>query len=86
MQNFCRLKQDLVTLPRTSWVTKFIIKQYHKDGHHSTGTNHILAVLSARYWFISAREVIREVEKDCVVCRRRQAKLKTQVMASLPDF
>ena len=29
-----------VILPRTSWVTKLIIKQYHEDGYHSTGTNH----------------------------------------------
>ena len=74
-----------VILPQTSWVAKLIIKQYHEDGHHSTGTNHTLADLSARYWIISAREVIREVEKDCVVCRRRKAKLATQVMAPLPD-
>ena len=74
---------DPVILPRTSWVTELIIKQYHEDGHHSTGTNHTLAVLSATYRIISARQVIREVEKDCVVCRRRKAKLATQVMAPL---
>ena len=72
-------------LPQTSWVTKLIIKQYYEDGNHSTGTNDTLAVLSTRYWIISAREVIREVEKDCVVCRRRKANLATQVMAPLPD-
>ena len=37
-----------VILPRTSWVTKLIIKQYREDGHHSTGTNHTLVVLSER--------------------------------------
>ena len=78
--------RDPVILPRSSWVTKLIIKQYHEDGHHSTGINHALAVLSATYWIISTRQVIREVEKDCVVCRRRKAKLATQVMAPLlPD-
>ena len=75
-----------VILPRTSWVTKLIIKQYREDGHHSTGTKHTLVVLSEMYWIISAKEVIREVKKDCVVCRRRKAKLATQVMAPLPDF
>ena len=74
-----------IILPRTSWVTKLIVKQYHVDGYHSTGTNHTLAALSSKYWIISAREVIREVEKDCVVCRRRKAKLATQVMAPLPN-
>ena len=61
-----------VILSRTSWVTKPIIKQCYEDGDQSTGTNHPLAILSARHWIISAREVIREVEKDCVVCRRRK--------------
>jgi len=74
-----------IILPRTSWVTKLIVKQYHVDGYHSTGTNHTLAALSSKYWIISAREVSREVEKDCVVCRRRKAKLATQVMAPLPN-
>ena len=46
----------------------------------------MLAALSAKYWIISAREVIREAEKDCVACRRREAKLATQVMAPLPDI
>ena len=71
-------------LPRTSWATKMIIKQYHKDDHYSTRTNHTLAVLWARYWIMSARKVIREIEKDCEVCRRRKAKLATQVISSLP--
>ena len=74
-----------VILPRTSGVTKLIIKQCHEDGYHSTGTNHTIATLSAKYWIILAREAIREVEKDCVVCRRRKAELATQVMAPLPD-
>ena len=74
-----------VILRRTSWVTKLIIRQQHEDSHHRAGTNHTLVVLSSIYWSISAREVIREVEKDCVVCKRMKAKLATQVMAPLQD-
>ena len=74
-----------VILPQISWVTKLIIKQYHKDGNHNIQTNHTLAVLLTTNWIISARKVIREVEKDYVVCRRHKAKLATQVMVPLPD-
>ena len=49
-----------VILPRKSWVTKLIIKDAHEKGNHAFGTNQTLAVLSARYWIISAREAIRE--------------------------
>ena len=34
---------------------------------------------------ISPREDIRDVEKDCAVCRRRRAKLAAQFTASLTD-
>ena len=73
-----------VILPRKSWVTKLIVKEFHEKGHHATGTNQTLSALSARYWIVSAREVIRELEKACAECRRRKAKACEQVMAPLP--
>ena len=73
-----------VILPRKSWVTKLIIKGAHEKGNHAFGTNQTLAVLSARYWIISAREAIREWERECAECRRRKAKASQQIMAPLP--
>ena len=73
-----------VILPRKSWVTKLIIKDAHEKGNHAFGTNQTLAVLSARYWIISAREAIREWERECDECRRRKAKASQQIMAPLP--
>ena len=73
-----------VILPRKSWVTKLIIKDAHEKGKHAFGTNQTLAILSARYWIISARKVIREWERECAECRRRKAKVGQQIMAPLP--
>ena len=73
-----------VILPRKSWVTKLIVKEFHEKGHHASGTNQTLSALSARYWIVSAREVIREWEKECSECRRRKAKACEQIMALLP--
>ena len=73
-----------VILPRKSWITKLIVKDFHEKGNHASGTNQTLAALSARYWVISGREVIRECEKECAECRRRKAKICQQVMAPLP--
>ena len=73
-----------IILPRKSWVTKLIVKDFHEHGKHATGTNQTLAALSARYWIIAGREVIREWEKECAECRRRKAKACQQVMAPLP--
>ena len=63
-----------VILPRKSLVTKLIVKEFHKQGQHATGTNQTLSALSARYWIVSTREVIRELEKACAERRRRKAR------------
>ena len=55
-----------VILPRKSWITKLIIKDFHEKGNHTSGTNQTLAALSARYWVISGREVIRECERNAL--------------------
>ena len=47
-------------LPRKSWIAKLIVKDFHKKGNHASWTNQTLAALSARYWVISSREVIRK--------------------------
>lgn len=74
-----------VILPRKSYVTKLIVRNYHENGNHS-GTNQILASLSAQYWIIAAREEIRDVDRDFALCRIRKAKPAEQIMAPLPDF
>ena len=72
MRSDGRLKQDKILahdvrypiiLPRKSWVTKLIVKDFHEHGKHAAGTNQTLAALSARYWIIFGREVIRG--KEC---------------------
>ena len=73
-----------VILPRKSWVTKLIVKEFHERGHHASGTNQTLSALSARYWIVSAREAIREWEQECSECRRRKARTCEQIMAPLP--
>ena len=73
-----------VILHRKSWVTKLIVKDAHDRGNHAFGTNQALTSLSARYWIISAREVIREWERECAECPRRKARAAQRTMAPLP--
>ena len=54
-----------IILPRKHQVTKLIVKYFHEEGNHASGTNQTLAVLSARFWIICGREEIREWEKEC---------------------
>ena len=74
-----------IILPRNHRITKLIIKDSHEKNEHG-GTNQVLAQLSSRYWIVSAREAIREWEKECMMCRRRKATPAKQVMAPLPEL
>ena len=60
-----------IIFPRKHQVTKLIVKYFHEEGNHASGTNQTLAVLSTRFWIISGREEIREWKKECNECRRR---------------
>ena len=73
-----------ILLPRKHWVTKLIVKHYHEKGHHNSGTNQTLSLLSTKYWIMAAREEIIEWEKECATCKRRKAKNAEQIMAPLP--
>ena len=72
-----------ITLSRHHWVRTLIIKEVHEQNQHA-GTNHALAQLSAQGWIISAREAIKEWEKECMECGRKMAALAKQIMAPLP--
>ena len=56
-----------IILPHSHWVTTLIIKQAHKQTQHA-GTNQVLAQLSVQYWIISAKEAIKEWERECMQC------------------
>lgn len=73
-----------IILPRRHSVTKLIVKSEHEQGAHVCGTYHILSELSKKYWIFGAREAIREWESACMACKRRAAKVATQIMAPLP--
>ena len=64
---------------------RLIIKYVHEQDHHG-GTNQVLADLSAHYWIISAREAIKEWERDCMHCKRRNATPAKNIMAPLPEL
>ena len=74
-----------IILPRDDPLTLLIIRHSHEKLNHVGGTNHTLALLSAKFWIPAAREAIRSWEKACNHCRRVKAKLGEQIMAPLPD-
>ena len=74
-----------IILPRKHPVTQLIVKDGHERNNHG-GTNQTLCHLSDRFWLISAREAIRDWERECMECRRRKVSPANQVMAPLPEL
>lgn len=72
-----------VVLPRNHHVTSLIVRHIHMESGH-VGREHVLALLREKYWIIGARQVIRKVQRLCVICKRTSALPAKQQMASLP--
>lgn len=58
----------LIYLPRT-YATKLIIQHIHQKIAHS-GTSHTLNELRTTFWLPKGRQLVKQVIKRCVVCKR----------------
>ena len=68
-----------IILPRKHQVTKLIVKHFHEEGYHASGTNQTLAVLSTRFWIISGHEEIREWGRSVVSAAGGRPKLQSKL-------
>ncbi|KAK3744013.1 hypothetical protein QZH41_004823 [Actinostola sp. cb2023] len=73
-----------IILPKKHHVVKLIINYYHRASAHS-GIEYTLSLIRQKYWIIAARSSVRNAVNTCFDCRRRQAPVMQQKMASLPQ-
>jgi len=71
-------------LPSSHPVVKLLIQDVHCKELHA-GVEHTLAVLRQRFWLIKGRSSVRQVVKNCLLCRHYQTKPYMQRMAPLPS-
>nr|XP_012215649.1 PREDICTED: uncharacterized protein LOC105668053 [Linepithema humile] len=64
-------------------VVRLLISKAHKVTLHG-GTQLTLRVLRQQYWIISARSLVKQHIRNCVICVRNRAKPLNQKMAALP--
>ncbi|XP_067207875.1 uncharacterized protein [Linepithema humile] len=64
-------------------VVRLLISKTHKVTLHG-GTQLTLRVLRQQYWIISARSLVKQHIRNCVICVRNRAKPLNQKMAALP--
>ncbi|XP_022801248.1 uncharacterized protein LOC111338948 [Stylophora pistillata] len=72
-----------IILPKKHHVTKLIIEYFHRASAHS-GIEYTLSLIRTKYWILGARSSVRNIIHTCFSCRRRQAPVMQQKMASLP--
>ena len=70
-------------LPKDHHVSLLIMRYYHSISGHS-GLEHTLSLIREKYWVTQARVLLRRILGSCVDCRKRQAAVGQQKMASLP--
>ena len=73
-----------VILPKGHPLVILLVRYYHRECGHS-GIEHTLALARQKFWIVNARATVRSILNNCMSCRRRQAPVAKQKMASLPQ-
>ncbi|XP_068704648.1 uncharacterized protein [Montipora foliosa] len=73
-----------ILLPKDHHVSHLIIRHYHRVSGHF-GIEHTLSLIRQKYWITQGRASVRRLLSSCFDCRKRQAPLGQQKMASLPS-
>ncbi|XP_044182749.1 uncharacterized protein LOC114952001 [Acropora millepora] len=71
-------------IPKNHHISDLIVRHHHQISGHS-GIEHTLSLVRESYWIIKARITLRRVLASCFDCRKRQAPVGRQKMASLPE-
>ncbi len=76
-------KHQLI-LPQKHHVVDLIITHTHRKVCNHQGRNHTMAELREKYWVIRAGVVVKNIIRKCLVCRKVNARVNSQMMADLP--
>ena len=71
-------------LPKGHHLRQLLVDcHYHKSAAHS-GREHTLFELRRMFWIVAGRSLVKGTIRNCLKCRRLNAKPEEQVMAHLP--
>ncbi|XP_057337711.1 uncharacterized protein LOC130675843 [Microplitis mediator] len=73
-----------ILLPSNHQVTDLIIRDIHKNSHHS-GIQSTLSNLRHRFWILDGKNQVRRIVRRCVECIRHRPTLLHGKMADLPS-
>ena len=76
-------KQEFVLLPNEHKFSKLIACHIHNSGGH-LGLNATMSQICARFWIIRLRTIVKQIRKDCLICKLKYKQPIKQAMSSLP--
>ena len=72
-----------MVLPKGHHVSKLLVHHYHETAAH-TVREQTLCELRRMFWIVAGRSLRKRTIRNCVKCRRLNAKREKQVMGPLP--
>lgn len=81
--NMSTSQKHPVILPYRSPLSDRIARWYHNVAH--VGTEWTLCLMRMSFWIIKGRSLVKQIKKDCVVCKKLYRAPCIQQMADLPQ-
>ncbi|XP_018394549.1 PREDICTED: uncharacterized protein LOC108773287 [Cyphomyrmex costatus] len=73
-----------IVLPADCYIVRLIIREKHEQLLHA-GVQILMNKLREQFWILGGRRTVRSVVRQCVVCRRHDAKDIQVITAPLPE-
>ena len=70
------------TLPYNHRLSELIVQEYHSVAHY--GKEWTVSELRKKYWIRKARNLVKKVKWNCMICKRLHGSAMQQKMADLP--
>ena len=77
------MKQPMIITGSSPFTTLLIPKQHIEVGH--SGVSHTWTSLRQRYWVANGASTVRRVIGQRLLCKRRNASPRQQIMTDLPE-
>ncbi|XP_055603895.1 uncharacterized protein LOC129752127 [Uranotaenia lowii] len=72
-----------ILLPEQHFVTTILVRKLHEENLH-VGHSGLLAIVRERYWPVRAKNIIKKIISNCIVCAKQRARPERQFMGDLP--
>lgn len=72
-----------IIIPKESFVALLLVRDAHQRLGHM-GKSSVLSELRRKFWIIGGNTLVKQVVRNCVLCRKLKGRPSSQIMADLP--